>query len=175
MSKAKLSTGKRQCDLPVVHMPGKDEIERVGLESVEDIRVVADENPEIRSPRQRIRVDTQPVAHNQAWPDACNPHRASTQSQQPAFVAKQHRRLELLHVRATRLRIARDREIVVSKDGGRRLRQKTHELAQARLAPRMRQEIPRDHDEVWLQLPRPPDRPCHSVDTGRRNPQVKVR
>jgi hypothetical protein len=80
-----------------------------------------------------------------------------------------------MQVRAARLRVATERDVVVAEGGERRPGQDAHEPPEHRLPARMREQIATDRDEVRPPLAGPERRLPGSAYPRRRHPEVEVR
>ncbi len=180
MREAELPAGTAARSGRHLHVSGEHEVKASRLQLVEHLRVVAEQDREVsravtRSWVKLVRVEPWPAAHDQVRLGARDPHRPSPQLEQPAFVAEERRRLELTQIGAACLRVAADGDVVVAEHGEHRPGQDPHQPPQHRLAPRMREEIPADRDEIRLSLPRPSGRLPGSADPRRRYAEVEVR
>src|SRR4029077_3994797 len=79
IGEAHLAARVGQGDLAVVHVSGEDEVEPAGLEPLEDARIVAEQDGEIRRAREAVRIELRPASHYEAWIGAGDPDAAATQ------------------------------------------------------------------------------------------------
>jgi hypothetical protein len=84
------------------------------------------------------------------------------------------RRLELLQIGARRLRIARDREVVIAENREGRLRQLCDELAEQRLAAGMCQQVAGDDHEVRSTPRCPRHRASNGAHARRGDTEMEV-
>src|SRR3954466_2083812 len=105
MREAKPSPRVRHGDLAVVHVTREHELEALRLELIEHPRVVAEQDPEVRLARERVRVRLLSPADDQAWMDSGDPDGAAAQLEELPLVAKEPYGTELAQVRGAGLRV----------------------------------------------------------------------
>src|SRR5205823_11333899 len=123
---------------------------------------------------ERVGIDAHLAADDEPGVEPGDPHAPSAQIEHRSLVAQQRRRLELGEIRGARLRVARDREVVVAENGVHRLRQPLHERAQQRLSARMREQVAGEDDEIGPPYGDPLDGGLDRVRAARRNAEVEV-
>jgi hypothetical protein len=154
-------TRVRHRDLPGVEVARKDEIEGAGLQPVDHLRKVAQQDAQVgggigqplgprRAASVRARVDTDDL------------HLPAANLHCLRLVGEQARRTELVQHDRPRERILRHRVVVVPEHRV-NIRQTAHQLAQLRLAARPREQVARDQRQVRLARLHPVHRPLDSA------------
>jgi hypothetical protein len=136
---------------------------------------VGEQDPQVRGPRQGVRIDLGFAGTHAARVRTGDPDQAAAELQRLARVEQQAGGLELPQGRRLRLRVARDRVVVVAEHGEHRLGQLLDERAKPRLAARPGQQVAGDADEIRTQLGRPRHAPRDGTAARRRHAQVEVR
>ena len=174
MRAAQLATRVRHADLAVVDVAGEDEVEGSGGQAVDDVGVVRQQDAQLAAGVGEPRHPTVAAGDQRRRVHPGDLHVTVAQAHHAGLVVEQRCARQARHRSAARERVAGAGDVVVAEH---RVAgwQTGDQLAQARLTPRVRQQVARDQRQVGLLGDRPRHRLLDGAAATRRHPEVEIR